>query len=361
MIADLPPQLADSAPAQCANASDVSIASAAEARRAGRFGEAAQIAQCVLSRYPSDADAWFELGAARSALDQRAQARQAYLRALDLAPANDDARLGLARLAWWDGDAAAARTWLASVSDSRKQDPDVLDLQKTIASGARPSTAIWRADLGLAQSMLTQDLPDWKEARVSLFRRAGATGFGLALEHARRFEREDLFIEAQATHQIGPVTWSLALGGTPRADFRPETSVRLGAETSGAQWQFAGYLSRAEYAAGPVAKLDLRAIRNLGDTVQLFLQGGVVNDENGENHFGYGVGANWRLASAVTLDAGWSDSAESSDGATVDVQALAAGAAFEISDTLRVRVGVTHEMREAYDRTEASLGLARTF
>jgi tetratricopeptide (TPR) repeat protein len=360
MVADLPPQLADSVPAQCANASDVSVAHAADARRAGRFAEAAQAAQCVLSGYPDDADAWFELGAAKSALGARTEARQAYLRALDLAPANDDARLGLARLAWWDGDAAAAQTWLASVSDSRRQDPEVLDLQKTIAD-VPASSAIWRADIGLAQSTLTQDLPDWKEVRASLFRRDGDTGFGLALEHARRFEREDLYIEAQATHQVGPITWSLALGGTPKADFRPETSIRLGAETSGKQWQVAGYLSRAEYAAGPVAKLDLRAVRNLGDTAQLFLQGGVVNDENGENHFGYGIGANWRASSGLTLDAGWSDSAESSDGATVEVKAFSAGATFEISETLRVRTGVTREMRDAYDRTEASLALARTF
>jgi YaiO family outer membrane protein len=363
IAADLPPQLPDSAQsgsAQCAVAGDVSVSRAAEARRAGRFSQAAQIASCVLSRYPSDADAWFELGASKSALDQRAEARQAYLRALDLAPTNDDARLGLARLSWWDGDRTAANTWLASISDARKQDPEVLDLQRTINTAEKPAAA-WRADLAIAQSQLTQDLPDWKELRASLYRREGATGFGLALEHARRFEREDLYIEAQATHQVGLTTWSLALGATPNADFRPETSIRLGAEAAHGQWQLAAYASRSEYAAGPVAKLDLRAVRNLGDTAQIFLQTGVVNDENGDNHFGYGVGAAWRLSSGPTLDAGWSDSAESSDGATVEVQAISAGAAFDISKTLRVRLGLTHELRDAYDRTEASLALTRTF
>jgi YaiO family outer membrane protein len=356
--ADLPPQLPDSA--ECSVEGEVSVARAAEARRAGRFSETAQIAQCVLSRYPSDADAWFELGAAKSALDQRSDARQAYLRALDLAPANDDARLGLARLSWWAGDRAAANTWLASISEQRKQDPEVLDLQRTVDAAENPP-ALWRADLAVAQSKLTQDLPDWTQVNASLFRRQGKTGLGLALEHARRFDREDLYIEAQATRQIGPATWSLALGGAPDADFRPETSVRLGAETAHGPWQLAAYASRAQYAAGPVAKLDLRAVHSLGDNAQLFLQTGVVNDENGDNHFGYGLGASWRLASGPTLDAGWSDSAESSEGFTVEVQAITAGAAFDLSETVRVRIGLTHEMREAYDRTEAGLTLARTF
>lgn len=358
IAADLPPQIPDSA--QCAVAGDVSVSRAAEARRAGRFAQAAEIALCVLSRYPSDADAWFELGASKSALDQRSEARRAYLRAIDLAPANDDARLGLARLSWWDGDRAAANTWLASISDARKQDPEVLDLQRAIDTAEEPA-AIWRADIAIAQSKLTQDLPDWTQVNASLFRREGATGIGIALEHARRFGREDLYIEAQAAHRIGPATWSLALGATPDADFRPETSIRLGAETAHGPWQFAAYASRAEYAAGPVAKLDLRAVRSFGETAQLFLQTGVVNDENGDNHFGYGLGATWRLRAGPTLDAGWSDSAESSEGFTVEVQAITTGVAFDLSETVRIRAGLTHEMRDAYDRTEAGLSLTRTF
>lgn len=358
MILDLPsPQPAAD---QCVASDSVSVARASEARRAGRFPAAVDILACVISLHPDDADAWFELGASKSALGARAEARQAYLRALDLAPANDDARIGLARLAWWDGDRAAAAGWLASVSAPRQSDPEVLDLQKSIAS-APASTAVWRVDLGVAQSTLTQDLPDWKEARASFFRRDGGAGFGLALEYARRFEREDLYVEAQATRVAADITWSLALGGAPKADFRPEVSIRIGAEKALGQWQLGGYLSRSEYAAGPVGKLDLRAVRALGASAQLFLQGGVVNDENGESHLGYGVGASWTPAAALTLDASWSDGVESSDGATADVRALNAGAAFDLTPQLRIRAGLSHEMRDAYDRTEASLSLARTF
>ena len=358
MVPDLPPPTLDVI--QCDAVGEISVARAAETRRAGRPAQAATIAQCVLERYPSDADAWFELGAAKSAIDQRAGARQAYLHALDLAPTNDDARLGLARLAWWDGDHVGARHWLSSISAARSQDPAVLELQRTL-NAAEASPVLWRADLALAQSKLTRDLPDWTEARASFFRRDGAAGLGLSIEYARRFEREDLYIEGQVTRQFGNATWSIALGGAPDADFRPETSVRIGAETTSGPWQFSAIAARSEYAAGPIAKLDFRTLHNFGDGVQVFLQAGVVNDENGENHLGYGLGANWRLRAGPSLDAGWSDGAESSDGFTVEVQAITVGMTFEVSDAVRVRAGLTHEMRDAYDRTEAGLSLARTF
>ena len=358
MVLDLPPQTLDAV--RCDAVGEISVARAAEARRAGRPAQAAAIAQCVLERHPSDADAWFELGAAKSALNLRDSARQAYLRALDLEPTNDDARLGLARLAWWDGDHASAKTWLSSISTARNSDPDVLEFQRAL-NVAQASAVRWRADLAVAQSKLTQDLPDWTEARASLFRAEGSAGLGLSIEHTRRFKREDLYIEARATQQFGDATWSIALGGAPDADFRPKTSVRIGAETTSGPWQFSAIAAQSEYAAGPVAKLDLRAQHTFGDAVQAFLQAGVVNDENDENHFGYGLGASWRLPPGPTLDASWSDGAESSEGFTVEVQAVTAGATFEVSDSVRIRTGLTHEMRDAYDRTEAGLSLVRTF
>ena len=358
MVPDLPPQALNIG--QCDAAGDVSVARAAEARRAGRPDQAATIAQCSLERYPSDADAWFELGAAKAALNQRAGARQAYLRALDLAPTNDDARLGLAHLAWWDSDLTGAQNWLSSISAARRQDLEVLELRRAL-DVTEASPALWRADLAVAQSRLTQDLPDWTEARASLFRRDGATGLGLGVEYARRFAREDLYIEGQATHQFGNATWSIALGGALDADFRPETSARIGVETTSGPWQFAAIAARSEYAGGPVAKLDFRTLHAFGDDMQVFLQAGVVNDEFGENHLGYGLGANWRLPAGPSFDAGWSDGAESSDGFTVEVQAVTVGMTFEVSASARVRAGLTHEMRDAYDRTEAGLSLARTF
>jgi YaiO family outer membrane protein len=339
---------------------DVTVLGAAEARRAGRASQAATIAQCIVERDPSDADAWFELGAARSALGLRTLARQAYLRALDLAPANDDARLGLARLAWWEGDRAGARNWLASISATRSPDPEVLELQSALNEAEAPA-ARWRADLAVLQSQLSRNLPTWTEGHASVFRREGSAGAGLTVEYARRFEREDLYIEGQAIQQVGETTWSIALGGAPDADFRPQASLRIGVERASGAWQFAAIAARSEYASGPVSRLDLRGVHDFGAVMQLFLQAGVVHDENQQNHFGYGFGATWRLPAGPTLDARWSDGAESSEGFTVGVQAVTVGATFEVSEAVRLRAGLTHEVRDAYDRTEAGLSLSRTF
>lgn len=360
MVLDHQPQAPAETAIQCAASESTSLPRASQARRAGLHSDALAIVQCVLQRYPEDADAWFELGAIKSAQGERAEARRAWLRALDLAPANDDARMGLARLAYWDGDAAAANAWLASISQSRLQDAEGLELQEMLRKPPA-GAGTWRIDLGVAQSFLSANLPDWTDLRAAVSRRSGPAGYGLALEHARRFDREDLYVEAYLSRDFAGAVWSLALGGAPDADFRPETSVRAGVETYGRQWQLGAFLSHAEYAVGPVDKLDLRAARNLGDVAQVLLQGILVSDENGETHIGYALGANWKPAAGFAVDAGWSDAVESSDGATADVQAITLGATFEPVPDIRIRTGVAHETRSAYDRTELSVGLVRTF
>ena len=134
------------------------VAAALDLRRSGRFAEAAQLAQCTLQLHPEDADAWFELGAAKSALDARGEATSAWLRALDLAPSNDDARLGLANLAWRDGDLPAANRWLSSVSPQRQQDSEALRLKSALDRAGQPA-AFWRFDAGVARSRSRADCP----------------------------------------------------------------------------------------------------------------------------------------------------------------------------------------------------------
>ncbi len=358
MIFELPTPPETNATGECAR-EVASVAAASQARRSGEFAKAALLAGCVLQVHPDEADAWFELGAAKYALGEKEEAQKAWMRTLDLAPANDDARLALARLTWADGDKAAARRWLASVSPVRRQGAEALELQAQLDS-ADQTPPVWRIDASVAQSSLTKGLPDWSEARVSAYRRHGSTGLGLAIEHARRFDREDTYFEAVATYAAGSVVWSLALGGTPEADFRPEQSVRLGGDHYGAEWDMGAAFSHAEYVAGQVDKVDVRLARELGP-LRLQATGVAVHDETGRNRYGYGVGAVWKATSALAFDAGWSNAPESSDGLTVNVRSAVLGATINLSEGLRLRAGLAHEMRDAYDRTEISAGLARTF
>jgi YaiO family outer membrane protein len=347
-------------PAQCETRVEVSVAQAASTRRAGRFAEAASIAACVLQLHPGDGDAWFELGAANAALDRRDEARRAFSRALDLQPANDDARLGLANLAWRDGDRDGARRWLSAISPARRGDPDVRELQLALDQSGRPA-ASWRIDAGAAYSWLTQDLPGWTEARATVSRREGEHSIGASVEYARHFSVEDVSVEVLATREFGPLVWTFAVGGAPQADFRPEVSARIGAEHYASNWYAGAAFTHAEYAVGPVDKLDLRVARDVSSAVRLRASAVILSDENDESRAGYGLGVEWRSAPGLVLDAGWSDAPESSDGITVDVRAAILGATFEVSPDLRVRAGLTHEMRGAYDRTEFSVGLARAW
>lgn len=359
MIFDLQDPALTRAAIECPADETISVAAAAQARRSARFAEAVQIAACVLQAHPEDADAWFELGAARFALGDRAKAKEAWLRTLDLAPRNDDARLGLARAAWADGDVAGARRWLADVSGARSNDPEVAALRARLDQ-ANDQPRAFRLDASAARSSLSGGLPDWSEARVSIFHRAGGLGLGLAIEQARRFETDDTYVEAQATYQLGAIVWSLAAGTTPRANFRPERSIRIGGDYYAADYEIGAALTHADYVAGPVEKADLRLTRSFGP-VRLQVSGVAVHDENGKSRYGYGLGALWEPTSAITFTAGWSDAPESSDGMTVDVRAASLAGSVAVMPDLKIRAGVTHEMREAYDRTEISVGLARTF
>ena len=360
MIFELQPPPETPPASRCAQLQTVSVKAATAERLAGRFAKAAELANCVIALHPDDADAWYELGAANSALDVRDEARRAWLHVLDIAPSNDDARLGLARLAWRDGDVAVARRWLNSVSPARRQDAEARDLRISFDQ-ATPSMIVWRLDAGAARSTLSGDLPDWTETRVSLSRRQDATGFGLAIEHARRFDREDLYVEFQATHEVGSLVWALALGVRPNADFRPKQSIRLGVEHHDDRWQVGGAITHAEYAIGPVDKLDVQAAYMLGTGLRVRASAVAVRDENDQDRLGYGLGVIWQPVSNLALDIGWSDAPESSDGITVDVRSAVVGATFDLSPEFHVRAGLTHEVRAAYDRTEASVGLARTF
>jgi len=65
----------------------------------GRWEEAEAVNRNIIERFPSDVEAYNRLGRALAELGDFAQAKQAYLKALALAPSNVIARKNLARLA----------------------------------------------------------------------------------------------------------------------------------------------------------------------------------------------------------------------------------------------------------------------
>jgi YaiO family outer membrane protein len=360
MPMDLPPPAIVCAAPQPDASAEAALARARAARFLGHTEAARCAAEAAVRLAPQDADAWLELGLISSALGNDRAARDAFQRALALAPNYDDAKLGLARLAYRAGDLTEARAWLARVDAARRGDPEVESLRAAL--NERPRAA-WRWDGLASYSSLSNGLAPWREFSIYATRRSGQRSFGAGLEYVRRFGLTDLYGEGrfyQADAHGG--VWGLALGAAPDAVFKPEAAARFEyTSPEDRPWVFGGALSFARYATGGVNSLTLSAERNLGAGWRASARTIGVRDETGAFRTGYGLGATSRLADETEFSLIWTDAPESSAGATIDVQSVSLGVGFDLSPSLRLRIGALKEERQAFDRTEVSVAFVRTF
>lgn len=132
---------------------------AVQARLSGDYDHARALLEALTSAEPDNADAWLQLGLARSATGDSRGARDAFLRVLALAPEYDDARLGLARLAYRSGDVAEAERMLNSMSPARSGDAEVVELRAALA-GRRSEDSLWRVDAVASYSFLTNNFSE---------------------------------------------------------------------------------------------------------------------------------------------------------------------------------------------------------
>jgi YaiO family outer membrane protein len=354
----LPPPAID-----CAAPHEQSAEAMLGAARAARLAGDYSGAECTLTRLivatPRDADAWLELGLLRAVEGDAQRAEAAFLQVLQIAPDYDDAKIGLARLAYRTGDVAGARIWLARIGPDRAHDPEIEALRAQLRHASR---AQWRWDVLAGYSRLSNDLSPWREASVSISRREGQSSLGLGIDYARRFSRTDVYGELRFARGFGATTWSLALGGATRAHFLPEAAARVAFSTrEDRDWIFDGALTIARYNVGEVDRFGLRATRRFGDALRFNAQGILVRDETDELRSGYAVGGAWRFRDRLELSLAWSDAPESSEGVTLDVRGVELGLAADVTPRLRVRVSALHEQRDAFDRDGVMLAFTRTF
>jgi YaiO family outer membrane protein len=358
MLADALP------PAQVCPASPDAPASA-EAARAARLSGDYDGAYCALertlAREPRSADAWVELGFLNAVSGQTDAARDAFLRALEIAPDYDDAKLGLAQLAYRSGDLPAARMWIGRISPERTDDPELRALRRAAgAAGATRTT--WRWDAFAAYSSLSNGGAPWREASLAASRRSGRSSVGLGVERVQRFGLHDTYGEVRFNRQFAHGAWGVALGGAGDPNFKPEAAIRFEYATPEFRdTTFETALTMARYPVGRVDTLSLRARRQVAAPLQLNAMGVLVRDETDQLRTGYGLGAAWRAHGRLFVDASWVDAPESSEGITIDVRATTLGVSAEFANAFRVRVGVAREGRSAFDRTELAVSLSRTF
>lgn len=337
------------------------VAGAHAARLAGDYDGAACTLRAVLREQPENADAWVELGYLMSVQGEDDEAAAAFARALAIAPDYDDAKLGLARLAYRAGDAAAARAWLMRVSAARRDDAEVRALARAIRA-AEQGAARWRWDALGAYSAVSNDLPDWREASLAVTRRGSVWSAGASVAWLRRFDLEDVYGEIRTARAWSGHGWGLALGGASRAHFRPEAALRVEYHSpEDRALTFDGALTIARYRVGQVDSATLRVGHRLSERLRMHALGVVVRDELRDTRTGYGLGAEWRAYARTRFDLGWVDAPESSEGFTVDVRGVSLGLTHEVRPGLSMRLGVLREMRDAFDRTEFTLGVTRTF
>ncbi|MBA4801314.1 MAG: YaiO family outer membrane beta-barrel protein [Euryhalocaulis sp.] len=339
-----------------------------DARTDGDFAAAAEYFRDEVDQQPENSDAWVQLGLSLIPLERYDEAAAAFRRALELAPDYQDARIGLARLAFYRGDYEEAKRLARQAGD--RDDARAL-LAQIEAAEAANSANPWRADLTVGRSELTQDLPGWTEASAALGRRvsdrASVTGL---VEYARRFSDEDVYLQARWDQRIRPrVAAYVALGGAPSADFRPELAALAGitfpltgdaGDARGLYGVLSG--SAARYQTGEVAGLTsgLRYVFT-GDQARMGANLITLVDENNDTRHGFALNAEWQFAGPARLILGYADAPETSENVTIDVQSYTAGVRYDVNDRVGIQTYFIHEKRSAYDRSGVVLGTSWRF
>ncbi|HEX8583133.1 MAG TPA: YaiO family outer membrane beta-barrel protein [Allosphingosinicella sp.] len=336
------------------------------ARHAGDTARAITILRQAVAAEPENADAYLQLGLALLAAGKLDDAEAAFRRTLAIAPAYEDARIGLARVAQRRGDRAAALQALEPVSPTNT---DAAGLRTQLAAGTSTEYR-WQLNLDGSYSALEGNAqPDWKEGSVQLrYQATEDTDLAGTLEASRRFGATDVYGELRIDHSIsGGAAFYLGAGGTPNADFRPE-------------WQIgAGGSAKLRGGTSPTSlTLDARQARyRSGDIqtvvpgVEQYLAGGRawvtarwinIFDETGAHRSGWLVRGDAMAGDRLRLFAGLSDAPDVSEGVVVDTFSLFGGISYDLDERSTLRLSVAHEDRaQGSDRLQLGLGIGRRF
>lgn len=350
---------------EAAATADPVLDAARRARLEGRSEEAVEALRGLAAQRPGDADVWLNLGLAYSAAGRLREADEALSTALALAPTYREAQLASARVAWFRGDAALARTRLAPLLAAGDTEAQTLKTQIDNAQRETPSQG--RIDLSYAESRLSRGLGRWTLASASLSRSSGSgASVALRAERTERFGDVDTYLEAGVSRASGSTELHAAFGGAPNADYRPEVAVSAGglrSYSARGAWTIRAGADAAwsRFGVGDVRSVQPLLVLNRGGRFDLALRGVATLDERDELRTGYAVRAGWRPAPRLRLELGWADAPESSEGVTIPVTGLSASIQVDVGIANSLRADALHEDRGVYSRDEVSVSLAHRF
>ena len=335
---------------------------AVEARLAGDPARAVALLEPLVVADPRNSDAQVQLGLAHLALGQLDSAEVAFKSALAIAPGYGDAQIGLARIARRRGDRAGALRVLDAVGADNSE---VAALRRELADA--PSEHRWQVDMDAAYSWLDSPQSEWRELAIQVRRTAAAATIGARIEYARRFDRDDIYGEAQLDYRLSDAARVYAtLGGTPNADFRPEWQLGLGGSLRIKSGPNATILTldgrQSRFAVGDVQSLTPGIEQYVGG--RFWLSGRWINlfDERGTHRLGFLVRGDIQASEPLRLFAGYSDAPDTDEGVVVDVRSLFGGASLDLGHRHLLRVAVAHDDRATgADRTQLTVGFGLRF
>jgi YaiO family outer membrane protein len=333
------------------------------ARHAGHPGKAALLLRRAAQKDPQNSDIQVQLGFAYLAAGRLGEAEIAFRRTLDLAPAYDSAKLGLAHVAFRRGDLATAQAELDQIASP---DADAEALRRQIVSALEARPWRWSIDFDGSYSQLNQG-SDWRSAGLTLLRRFDdETTVAANLEMTNRHDHTDVYGEARIDYRFAPgIHFNFLLGGAPQADHRPE--LQVGAGTSirvhdgPAATALRLDLRHADYATGPVNIVTPGLEQHIGGTVWVTVQWINVWDSYAYSS-GWLARADFMPSERLRLFAGAADAPDLDTGTVVRTQTFYGGVSLGLGGGVSARLSFAHDDPEGTsNRDTLALGLGYRF
>lgn len=365
MIAPIVVMAADAAPVlqQMPNDYDRAV----EARRNARPNDALRILDRLRRTRPSDADVALERGLTLLQLGRIAEAEAEFVRTLRLAPTYDDARLGLARIAYGQGDYEKAAAGVEPLAASGN--PEATELLSRVRAAMAAAPLDWQVNVSTTYSSFEGDRQDWVDTIIAARGRISPSAHLMgSIQPSRRFGRTEVYSEIGGELELADnASIHAAAGFTPDAQFLPSWRVTAGARVKVRDGRNATVLlldvTQAHYAVGDVQTLAPGIEQYLGNG-KTWLTGRWINvvDELGEMRTGWSLRGDTMLSDKFRIFAGYADVPDSSAGRTIDTHNVYGGAAYDLGNRYALTFTLGHEQRSiGADRTMGSLGLTMRF
>lgn len=285
---------------------------AVSARRAGRDEQAVPLLERTIETEPGNADVWVQYGFALRNVGRTAEARQAFERALALAPEYQDARDGLASL------------------ETVTTPPVILSVDGTLTN--------------------VRAARDWRDARIAVSIPMGTSAqrIELSIEENKRFGRHDTYGELRFDHRVDDVTsYYLFAGGTAGADFRPRWQIGIGGahRVSGSRNATLVTLDSAvaRYPDGTTSTIS-PGIQQYLASGRVWISGKMINIFSDGDHRAGGLGRiDWQTSKNSRIFAGAARAPDLSAGTPINTTSLFAGGSLAISSQIDWRISLAHD------------------